>query len=106
MIKRFKSKTLTGALALIMGAIILISPLTSYAASRPAEFWQKGTVNGDGVRHRATPGPNGTVLGLMYMGDEIWLSSTYDNAYPAWVYLWREKTSQKGWMEWSYFVHS
>jgi hypothetical protein len=105
MLKCFKNKILASTIALIMGAIILLSPLTSYAVSRPSPFDQKGQVNGAGVRQRTAP-VTGTILGLMYAPEIIYLNQyVVDNNYPAWCYIWRESTEQIGWMEWSYFNH-
>jgi len=107
MIKIFKHKYLTNALVLIMGAMILISPLVAYAANPPSGYWQEGRVVGDGVRHRRTPGDDGEILGLMYTGEVIYLSNEVPpSGLGMWVAMWREKTDQKGWMEWSYFDHN
>lgn len=100
MIKYFKNKGLASTLALAVGFMLLFTPLTAFAA-----FTQPGIVNGDGVRLRTQP-VTGTILGLMYKGDQITLcDSTVDNNYPAWVYIRREYNKTVGWMEWSYFVH-
>jgi len=112
MVKSIMNKVLIGALALIMGVTILTVPLITYAnVPRPASYWQKGIVNGDGVRHRRTPGnenkPANDVLGLMYKNEEIWLDPDYwIPGFSAWCATWRTQTRQLGWMEWSFFVHS
>ena len=100
MVKRLKNKNLVRAFALVMVGTILMTPLAACAA-----FTQNGIVNGDGVRLRKTPGPNGIVLGLMYKGDKIKIGDEIDHDYPAWVYVMREADPKIGWMEWSYFVH-
>lgn len=100
MIKKLKNKNIVNAFVLIMVATILMTPLAAYAA-----FIQPGIVNGDGVRLRKTPGPNGTILELMYRGEAITIGDEIDHDYSAWIYVRREKTGTTGWMEWSYFVH-
>ncbi|WP_342757727.1 hypothetical protein [Kineothrix sedimenti] len=99
MIKHFKNKTLAGAFALIMGAIILIAPLTTYAAN----FNQYATVGGDGVRLRKTPSFNGTILELMYKGEGIWIDSEYSDNY--WVHVKRVKTNTIGYMGYDLYDH-
>jgi hypothetical protein len=107
MIKHFKRKTLASVFAFVLGAIVMTSPLMLYAASPPPpQFTQKGKINGSNVRHRATP-VTGTILGLMQNDEIIYLNlNVIDNNYPAWCYIWRESTEQKGWMEWAYFGHA
>lgn len=99
MVKR-KNKSLVSAVMLMMAVVILMTPLTTYAA-----FTQRAKIVGDGVRLRNAP-VNGTILELMYNGETIWIDpSVYDPNYSAWIYVKRECTGTKGWMEWSYFEH-
>jgi len=111
MIKLIKRRTVVGALALIVGATILATPLVVYAVNPPTGYWQESKVNGNGVRHRKTAGDDGAILGLMYKGELIYLNpSLHDNSKPennssAYCAVWRDKTNLKGWMEWSYYEH-
>lgn len=98
MIKRLKN--VLSVFMLTMATVMLLTPLTSYAA-----FWQEARVVGNGVRLRKSP-VNGTVLELMYYGESILLDpDVYDPDYAAWVYVKRVKTGTVGWMVWSYFEH-
>lgn len=95
--KRIKIRILA---LLLIACTFLATPLTVNAA-----FTQRAKIVGNGVRLRRTPG-NGTILELMYYGEYIWIDSEmYDPDYSAWIYVKREKTETKGWMEWSYFEH-
>jgi len=105
MIKIFKRKYLKNAIALIIGVMILISPLVIYAADPPAGYYHETRVGADGVRHRRTPGPDGEVLGLMYKGEVIYLSDEDDHDHANWVAVWREQTNLTGWMDGAYYVH-
>lgn len=101
MIKSFKNKKLAIVYALIIVVTMMMAPITTYAV----DFTQPSTVNGDGVRLRKTPGPDGIILELMYRGESILLSDVIDNNYPAWLYIKRVKTGTIGWMNWKYFDH-
>lgn len=99
MIRRLK-KNIFSVFTLIITTVILMVPLTTYAA-----FTQSAVIGGNGVRLRKSP-VNGTILELMYDGESILIDDeVYDPNYSAWIYVKRIKTGTKGWMEWSYFVH-
>ncbi len=100
MLKKNKNKRLVNAFAFVVAAAILAVPLAAYA-----DFTQLAVINGDGVRLRKTP-KNGTILELMYRGEYITIDNdVVDHDHSAWIYVRREKTGTKGWMEDSYYIH-
>jgi len=63
----------------------------------------------DGVRFRATPSLNGTILGLLYQGETLGgnydsiANTVYADGY-YWIYLYRYNTNQYGWVTTNYLI--
>lgn len=62
-----------------------------------------GEVNGDGVRLRNTASTSGTVLEVMYDGEQVCIDKT-KNSNSGWYYVTRIKTGTKGWVSKQYIV--
>ena len=60
-------------------------------------------INADGVRVRNTPSTSGTVLGLLYKGEQVEVSDTmyYGSGY-SWYYIISVKTGISGYVVTSY----
>ena len=98
--KSLYNKKLVITFAFLMVATSLMTPLVANA-----DFWQNATIGADGVRLRKWP-VNGTVLELMYKGEQIMIDpSVIDHENSAWVYVQRVKTGTIGWMEGSFYEH-
>ena len=72
----------------------IISYATNNRAGAPA------TVEGDGVRLRAKPSTNSTILELMYNGELVYIN--YKKVKSGWYYVKRAKTGTWGWASSNY----
>ncbi len=63
----------------------------------------KGYCNGDGVKFKASPGANGTTLGLCYKNETLYKQATPAGTPLSWIYVYRPKTDQYGYIAAQYF---
>lgn len=98
--KNFTKNVFVGMFAVVVGIIVLFTPLTVNAAN----FSQYATVGGDGVRLRKTPSFDGVILELMYRSDHIWIDTEYSGSY--WIHVKRELTNTIGYMGYDLYDHS
>lgn len=97
---KFVSAAMAAVLTFSAGASFIpqnTSAITANAATASVEFKAakilgNAHIKGNGVRHRKTP-VNGTILGLMYNNDAIYVAANLPNG---WSYVYRYETGQWG----------
>lgn len=62
-----------------------------------------GYCTGDGVKFKSEPNASSVTLGLIYKGEKLYLQDSPDGMPSSWVYVYRIKTNQYGYMAAQYF---
>lgn len=64
-----------------------------------------GHIEGDGVRFRKGPSTSATILGHFTNGEEVIMCSCNEDDQGDWIYVYRIKTKQYGYVHDDYFVY-
>ena len=63
----------------------------------------EGYCTGDGVKFKSAPSANSVTLGLIYKGEKLYLQQAPAGTPSSWVYVYRVKTGQYGYMAAQYY---
>lgn len=82
------------------------SEILASSVSQTRGIVEIGYCTGDGVKFKSAPNANSTTLGLIYKGETLYLQNSPAGTPSSWVYVYRVKTKQYGYMAAQYYATS